>query len=238
MDWWQPEGGQTWQVQYTGDIDLEVDADIFNLDLFETTPEMIEYLHENGKKVICYLNAGALEDWRSDSSNFPDEIIGKQYQGWPDERWLDIRRMDLLTSLIGARLDLCAEKGFDGVDPDNIDGYTNNTGFPITYHDQLEYNRWLSDEAHSRDLAIGLKNDPDQIKELVTYFDWITTESCFEEGWCDQVEPFFQAFKPVFAIEYFDDSLRISDICDQPFAKTIKPVFKHLNLDAWRQTCP
>lgn len=40
-----------------------------------------------------------------------------------------------------ARLDLAVQKGCDGVEPDNVDGYQNNSGFPLTAQDQLAYNR-------------------------------------------------------------------------------------------------
>ncbi len=69
----------------------------------------------------------------------------------------------LLAPLMRARLDLCQAKGFDAVEPDNIDGYQvdGGTGFPLTAGDQLRYNRWIAAEAHCRGLSIGLKNDSD-----------------------------------------------------------------------------
>ncbi|MEA3325933.1 MAG: endo alpha-1,4 polygalactosaminidase [Chloroflexota bacterium] len=236
--WWTPKPGQLMQIQYAGEIDLTVQAEIFNLDLFETTPEEIQYLHSKGVQVICYLNAGAWENWRPDSNDFPKATIGKKYQAWPGEYWLDIRQIEALKPILTARLDLCAEKGFDGVDPDNLDGYMNQTGFPLTYEDQLNFNRWLAAEAHQRHLAIGLKNDPDQAINLVMDFDWITTESCFCEGWCEMIEPFIQAGKPVFAIEYTDEGAQFNKYCGTRLAKTINPILKHQALDAWRETCP
>jgi len=236
--WWTPKPGQLVQIQYAGEIDLTVQAEIFNLDLFETTPEDIQILHSRNIKVICYLNAGAWENWRPDSDDFPRAVIGKKYQGWPGEYWLDIRQIDVLKPILTARLDLCAEKGFDGVDPDNLDGYMNRTGFPLTYEDQLNFNRWLAAEAHQRHLAIGLKNDPDQADDLVMDFDWITTESCFFEGWCEMLEPFLQAGKPVFAIEYTDESNQFYEYCNTALGQVINPILKHRALDAWRETCP
>ena len=49
----------------------------------------------------------------------------------------------------GERLDLAAAKGCDAVDPDNVDGYANPTGFDLTGDDQLAFNRWLA-EGRSR----------------------------------------------------------------------------------------
>lgn len=236
--WWQPEPGLSWQIQYTGEADLSLNVDVYNLDLFETSAAEIEILHARSIRVICYLNAGAWEDWRPDSTDFPEAILGRDYTGWPGERWLDIRQMETLAPLMTARLDLCAAKGFDGVDPDNLDGYTNTTGFDLSYIDQLAYNRWLAEEAHVRGLGIGLKNDPDQIADLADGFDWATVESCFNEGWCAQVIPFIEAGKPVFAIEYTDNRMTLTDFCDQAADLSIDALLKHRQLDDWREACP
>jgi len=236
--WWTPQPGQTWQIQYVGEIITAIDVDIINLDLFETTPQDIQYWKNRGVRVICYLNAGAWEDWRSDHDAFPEGILGNEYEGWPGERWLDIRRIDLLAPIMIARLNLCAQKGFDGVDPDNIDGYMNETGFPLSADDQLTYNRWLAEQAHQCGLAIGLKNDPDQVQDLVDIFDWIITENCFYEEWCDLLIPFIQENKPVLDIEYTDNQIQLIDFCNQASALSIDAILKHLNLDAWQEACP
>lgn len=236
--WWTPEPGLSWQIQYTGEIDLDVEVAVYNLDLFETSVADIQYLHARGVKVMCYLNAGAWEDWRPDRDDFPEGVLGNDYTGWFGERWLDIRRIDLLAAVMTARLDLCAQKGFDGVDLDNLDGYQNQTGFPLTGEDQLAYNRWLAEEAHRRRLAVGLKNDPDQVRDLVGDFDWIITESCFAQGWCDRVMPFIENNKPVFAIEYAENGMTLEDFCDQAAALSIDAILKQRNLDAWSGTCP
>ena len=35
-------------------------------------------------------------------------------------------------------------------EPDNVDGFANGSGFPLTSSDQLAYNRFLATEAHAR----------------------------------------------------------------------------------------
>lgn len=225
-------------MQYVDEIELSVQADIFDLDLFETTTEQIAALHAQDAKVVCYLNAGAWENWRSDKDNYPSEVIGAAYEGWPGERWLDIRQIDALAPILRARLDLCAAKGFDGVDPDNLDGHTNTTGFPLTAADQLAFNRWLADEAHQRGLGIGLKNDPDQAETLVSEYDWATTESCLAEGWCDLLSPFIESGKPVLAIEYTDNDMQPSVFCPTANDLGLDAILKSRNLDAWREDCP
>jgi hypothetical protein len=73
--------------------------------------------------------------------------------------------------------DWCQSKGFDAVDPDNMDGYQNDSGFPeMSGTDQIKYNKMIADAAHSLGLAAGLKNDVDQIVELEASYDFFVNE--------------------------------------------------------------
>ncbi len=238
-DWWQPDLGAEWQWQLSDlPVDLSLAADVYDIDLFETDASTVAALHAQGRKVICYLSAGSWEDWRPDQDQFPPAVIGQNYAGWTGEKWLDIRQIDLLAPVMRSRLDQCRAKGFDGVEPDNVDGYANDTGFALSYADQLQYNRWLAQEAHQRGLSIGLKNDGDQVADLLADFDWALTEDCFQEGWCEQMQPFIQAGKPVFAAEYTDTGMTLDQFCSQAQAWGISAILKHRDLDAWRQACP
>ena len=213
---WQPPPGATWQWQLTGEtIDTSFDVAMYDLDLFDADPELVRSLHDQGRAVVCYLSAGSVEDWRPDAGDFPASVVGKAYEGWEGERWLDIRQIELLAPIMGQRLDSCKSKGFDAVEPDNIDAYTNDTGFPLTYEDQLNYNIWLAGEAHARGLSIGLKNTSEQAEELVTHFDWALTEGCFVQGWCQDMVLFVDAGKAVFAAEYTDVGADLDEICPE-----------------------
>lgn len=241
--WWQPGVNTSWQWQLTGSpIDQSFDVDAYDIDLFDNDASVVAALHAQGRKVICYVSVGSWEDWRPDQDQFPPSVLGNNYEGWPGEKWLDIRQIDVLAPIMRARLDQCRDKGFDGVEPDNIDGYTNNTGFPLTYQDQIDYNTWLANEAHARGLSIGLKNDSEQVGDLLPYFDWAMTEDCFADGdWCTDVEPFVAAGKAVFAAEY-TDRLTISEftnqVCPQASALGFSAILKDRDLDAWRRACP
>lgn len=224
----------TWQVQYTGELDTTVDVQVFNLDLFDVPAATIRALRERGTFVMCYFSAGSFEDWRPDAGQFPPEVLGNDMQGWPGEKWLDIRRLDVLGPIIKARLDLAVEKGCHGVDPDNVNGYQNETGFPLTGADQLVFNRFLATEAHRRGLVIGLKNDIEQAAELVGDFEWILNESCFTYQECEYLEPFKEAGKPVFVIEYDRPP---ETICPLATKWGYNTLIKHWELDAYRVDC-
>lgn len=237
--WWQPAPGITWQWQLDGEeVDTSVDVDMYDVDLFDTNSAVVDALHAQGRKVVCYLSAGSWENWRPDAGDFPEDVIGNDYDGWPGEKWLDIRQIEVLAPILRARLDLCAAKGFDGVEPDNIDGHTNDTGFPLTRADQIAFNIWLAEEAHSRGLSIGLKNTPQLVGELLPYFDWALTEDCFAEGWCAAMSPFIAAGKAVFAAEYTDSGIALQKACSQARALGFSLIYKRRQLDAWRQACP
>ena len=237
-DIWQPAPGTSWQWQLSGTFDDTIHAQVYDLDLFETSAQTVASLHAQNRRVICYLSAGSREDWRPDAGDFPEEINGRRYIGWPGERWLDIRRIDMLAPIMESRLDLCAAKGFDGVEADNLDGYQANTGFAITAADQLAYNAWLANAAHQRGLSIGLKNNPWQVDDLLPYFDFAITEDCFAQGWCQQMYPFIAAGKAVFAAEYTDTKTDLAEICPQARELQFSLILKQRRLDAWRAGCP
>ena len=207
---------------------------MFDVDLFETPKSVISTLHAKGSAVVCYMSAGSWENFRPDSDDFPSSVIGNT-NGWPGERWLDIRRIDILRPIMEARLDLCAANGYDGVEVDLIDGYTNNTGFPLTASDQLAYNRFLANAAHARGLSIGMKNDVEQVDDLVDLYDFAINEECAEFDECETLTPFIEAGKAVFHAEY---ALTTNQFCPTTTALGFSSMRKRLELGVWKQDCP
>ena len=236
-DWWRPRPGLTWQWQLTGKFDFDVKTDVIDIDL-HVDKSAVDYYHAQNTKVICYISVGSHENWRSDADQFPEEVIGKDYEGWSGEKWLDIRRIDLLAPIMRARLDECAAKGFNGVEPDNMEVYTNDTGFPLTYDDQLQYALWLADEAHQRGLAIGQKNASDQTGDLVDVYDFAITEDYFYYDEAKYMVPYIEAGKPVFAAEYTDLPGDFKEFCRQSQALGFSTILKNRNLGAWIEACP
>lgn len=105
----------------------------------------------------------------------------------------------------------------------NVDGYTQRSGFDLTASDQLTFNRMLARLAHERGLAVGLKNDLDQIPELVDSFDFAVNEQCAQYEECDALAPFVEQGKPVYHVEY---ELRVDEFCPPPpgFRSIRKPI--------------
>lgn len=230
---WQPCPGVAWQWQLSGRLDTSIDVPVYDIDGFDQSKATVTALHAKGRKVICYISTGAWEDFRPDAKKFPKSVLGKG-NGWKGERWLDIRRTDVLEPLMAARLDMCREKGFDAVEPDNMDGYRNDTGFPLKAADQLRYNRLIAKLSHDRGMAVGLKNDLDQIPALVSDFDFAVNEQCAQYDECDTLTPFIKANKAVFHVEY---DLPTSRFCPDSRRLKLSSLEKKYELGAWRKAC-
>ncbi|SHF87176.1 endo alpha-1,4 polygalactosaminidase [Streptoalloteichus hindustanus] len=229
--WWKPTPGLQWQYQLSSPVKLDVDVPVYDIDAFENSAEVVAALHAAGRRVIAYVDVGAAERYRPDYDAFPAEVLGRRVGGWPDERWLDIRRLDVLGPIMARRFDMCREKGFDAVEADMVEGYDHRTGFPLTAQDQLVYNRFIADLVHERGMAVGLKNDLPQIPELLPHFDFAVNERCVEyEEWAP-LQAFIAAGKPVFHVEY--------DLPLRRFARITAPlgfssIRKRVDLDARR----
>jgi hypothetical protein len=232
--WWRPSAHLSWQWQLSGTVDTSFAVQLYDVDLFDVPASLVAQLHASGRKVACYLDAGSWENWRPDASQYPATVLGKPLAGWTGERYVDIRRLDVLGPILTARVALCQSKRFDAVEFDNVDGYQNNTGFPLSGADQLRFNRWLAAQAHAHGLAVALKNDPDQVEALVGNFDWALVEQCFQYDECSAWRPFLAAGKPVMEVEY---SLAPSQFCPQARALGFNAMAKHLSLDAYRVAC-
>lgn len=225
--------GTNWQWQLSGKIDTAVNADVFDVDLFDAPLRTLNTLKAKGRRIICYFSAGSFEDWRPDAKSFADDLKGKKLSGW-NEKWLDIRQIGKLRYIMGRRMDLAKQKGCDAVEPDNIDGYTNKTGFRLTARDQLRYNKMLAIEAHKRGMAIGLKNDGEQARILEPWFDFAVVEQCFEYKFCDRYLSFIKAGKAVLGAEYNVPARRF---CPKANKLGMDFLYKKLELGPYRVSC-
>ena len=240
-NWYQPSVLITWQWQLQGAVNTSYNVDIYDIDLFDSSAALIQQLQQSGKKVICYFSAGSYEEWRSDADQFSADDLGNPLDGWAGERWLDIRS-DNIRTIMKNRLDLAVQKGCDGVEPDNMDGYSNNPGFAFTATDQLGFNRLIANEAHLRSLSIGLKNDLDQISELVDYYDFAVNEQCFEYQECSLLAPFINNGKAVLNTEYeqkyVNDVNERDALCVDSISRQFSTLVLPLALDdAFRFSC-
>lgn len=239
--WWQPAAGETFDIRLQspeGAINPRVQ--VIELDVHDADTSLVRELESVGVRTICYFSVGTWEEWRPDADQFPPAVIGNAWNEWPGERYLDTRAIDVLMPIFEHRLDLCVDKGFSGVDPDNIDSWWAETGFPLNQSDNTRLIDRLIDAAHERGLAIGQKNAPELAPAWADRFDFAMTEDCAADSWCDGMQPFLNLGRPVYAIEYTDRTThdRFQNVCEQDHPAGISFVYKHRELDAWSEFCP
>jgi len=263
-NWWQPTAEKRLSLHWVLGNPLNInnptqmglrdfagnplpEPDIYDIDGEFNTAETVRFLHNRGKKVICYFDAGVYETYRKDAYKFQaltPKIWGKDDQGWPGSSWLDIRRVSELEPIMKARMQMCKDKGFDAVEPDEINGWENDTGFPLTFNDQLIYNRALAQWAHELGLSILQKGDISQTRQLVDYFDFVLNEECFQYDECtkpydpvtgelvDGLQRYVERNKAVFIAEYRTfNSTRWAKICNESTAR-------RFNTTRWRLGLP
>jgi hypothetical protein len=265
---WLPRVNDTWQIVLSDPIRLPAtassitpDAEIFDIDLFENPKNTVDALHRLGKKAIAYFSAGSYEPGRPDSKDFKSSDLGKSMDGWPKEKWLDIRNENV-RSIMSKRIELAAQKGFDAIDPDNVDAYVsldrchlatrlcpsktiadnvpfkdNKNGLGLTKADSINFIHFLAAKARSLNLSIGLKNAGDIIPSVLSVVDFSINEQCVQYKEAGQFVAFIKAGKPVLHIEYPDEmkSKAIKELCaktgNAKDAAEFSTILKSMDLD-------
>jgi len=203
----------TGQNTYLGAGNPAMTPTVYDIDGFSNPATTVAQLHGlppvNGvsTKVICYVDVGTWENWRPDASQFPAALLGAS-NGWPGEKWLNISPdgpdYATLQTLMLARFRMCRDNGYDAVEPDNIDGSENTTGFTITTAENNAYDEWVANAVHSLGMTVAQKNYGDQSQTLAPYFDFAIDEQCYQYSECSSYAPYYSASppKPIFEAEY------------------------------------
>lgn len=162
---------------------------------------------------------------------------GQAVSGYPSEKYLNVDDPAVAT-VIRARIAMCAQKGFDAIEPDIDDSYTDTTGFTITESDELAYLAKLSDYAHSLGLAWGLKNGGDGgdpatfVPGMLPHVDFAVVEEPYFLETIADFEPLFdQAGKAMFVAEYTNDTTSASSFCPQALSDRTNAALFDVALD-------
>jgi Glycoside-hydrolase family GH114 len=144
---------------------------------------------------VCYVNAfqAQTEDASWWKTNHPDLLLHDAKGNLViDKDWNEIlldystaAKRAGLTTIAGGWIDQCAGKGFQGVEPDNLDSYTRSTGL-LTEAEAVAYATSLSTYAHGKGLAIAQKNDADlsTANAKKAGFDFAVAEECADYDEC------------------------------------------------------
>jgi len=227
---------ESWQIQLTGTPDMSFDVDRYELDLFALDEATVTSLHDAGRKLNCYVSVGTAEPWRSDFDELPEDAIGQPLANYPDERWLDVRA-EGVRSVMNQRLMLAAATGCDAVELANLSAHRADSGFPLSYMQELEYATWLIEQAHGRGMAAGVSASDDLLPALAPLADWGLTDECLASDSCLAFQPFSDLGKPVFMIEYGSEN-DAPALCAEAAQLGFSLVIKRRALDAFRVGCP
>ena len=223
-----------WYWQLSGRVNTSQSAPIYDIDMEGASASLISQLKSAGHTVVCYIDAGGWEPYRSDASQFPKSVIGNKESGW-NEYYLDIRS-SIVRTLMGKRMDAAKAKGCDAIEPDVVDTYTAKTGFLLTRKDELDYLHFWAEWVHHRGMKVALKNDAELVASISPQFDFAIAEQCFDYQECTSYAPFIKQGKAVLVAEYKAFS---QNLCKMASNQKLSLAFFNLDLDGKKyQPCP
>jgi hypothetical protein len=191
---WDWQIGRVTPLQRTG----RKAVDIYDIDGFLTTRAQVTAIKTSWQastlkhpRTVCYLDL-AWEDYRPDASPggrlayFPAATLGSVYYGYPEERWVDFRQLDALKPMLRERISMCARKGFDAVELDDIDSFDppSTTGFNLTPGDAENFLAYAFNEIHAYGMTGLWKNSPYLSWWGRQYADGAVVEECYLNHAC------------------------------------------------------
>jgi hypothetical protein len=240
-----------WQIGATSEsaIRTPTGAVMMDLDGFTTSAAEVAKLKAQGVYTVCYIDAGSWEPGRPDSAAYPSYLkiyFDSQWNEW----FLDVTDVfqpnSVLAQLLKARLQMCKDKGFDALEPDNLQN-DENAGGKITLKQQLDFNGWIADAAHSVGLAVLQKNGPDKVlmtttsgQKMVDKFDGILNEECAAFSECGGLQEYVKRGKIAVDVEYKASHLNCAVASQYGFNMMLKDLSLVGAGDKGyiRQTCP
>jgi hypothetical protein len=169
-----------------------------------------------GRYNICYLNAfqaqpGELAWWRRTHRNLllhdstGHEVVD---HGW-NEVLLDVgttAKRRALAAIIGGWIDRCGRRGFQAIEPDNLDSWTRSKHL-LTANDAVAFAAALTARAHRDGLLVAQKNAAGLARRrAATGFDFAIAEECQVYRECRSYTRVYA--RRVIEIEYTDNGRR------------------------------
>jgi hypothetical protein len=200
----------------------------------------------SGKYNICYVNAfqtqpGEASFW---TGQHPDLLLKNSNgsyvtdPGWPGEYLIDTstaaKRASLAT-IVGGWIDGCQTKGFQAVEPDNLDSWT-RSGSKLTKANNVAFATLLAQRAHADGLAIAQKNTADlgSSAKASIGFDFAIAEECQQYTECGSYTSLYG--NNVIEIEYTDNPKSAYTTACAAQGKTISVILRDRDVVAKGQS--
>ncbi|MGW2326316.1 endo alpha-1,4 polygalactosaminidase [Streptomyces sp. NPDC001700] len=203
-----PPKGADWDYQIGGAYEPPQGVEIVARDRADTPAP--------GVYNVCYVNAFQTQP----GEKWPSRLLLHDAKGevvedpdWDGESVLDITtaaKREEAAKRVGAWFEECADKGYDAVEPDNLDTFTRWPDL-LTADQATAYVSLLSRRAHELGLAIAQKNTgPLAPRRARTGLDFAVVEEC---GRYDECEAFAKPYRDrVVVVEYEDKGM--AKACD------------------------
>ncbi len=262
--WWTPSlGNQPWQWELSHPLRLSNARDmgtddklpngthapdpvIYDIDGIINPKSTVAALHAQGKHVVCYIEVGAAGNYYSAadeglSTTYYDQlrsagVFGRKVPGYP-EYYLNIRSpatVSVIESMIAKQ---CAAKGFDAVETDIDDEYTDNSGFALTKGVEEQYMTTLAIYMHGLGLGWWIKNPDDTgdgyASDMYPLADAVLTEQCNQYATCGLLSAYL-GHKAVFDAEYH---LKTSSFCSTDDRRGFNGAKFNVGLTGIRKPC-
>lgn len=209
---------------------------LLDIDGFNIEAQTVKKLKEQGIYMVCYLNVGSYEPWRSDSKEYSKDLFLQDDPDWPGEVFLNVKEAfepnSELAKILRKRIQMCKDKGFDAIEPDNLQNHENTSG-TLTEQDQVNFNTWFADQVHEAGMAVFQKNGPDLVmlkdsqgRRMVDVFDGILNESCAKYDECAALAEYVKRGKLALDVEYEESLLK----CDLAKKYGFNMMYKDRNL--------
>jgi hypothetical protein len=240
-DWELPTANAKFDYQIGGDYPLPAGVRVVSRDWFIGEAPDTAY-------GICYVNAFQTQadedgvDRPDEQSNWPQDLVLTELgddPNWGGEYLIDIstaEKREEAAAWVKPMLETCAEKGFKGVEFDNLDSWTRFDGTPIADEVPFEkaeavaYATLLVADAHALGLAAAQKNTTDlsrsEAREQIG-FDFAIAEECGRYKECQRYRANYGNL--VFVIEYRKKDFK-KDCKKKKLRKKLSIVLRDVNV--------
>nr|GAT51630.1 predicted protein [Mycena chlorophos] len=196
----------------SGDFDYQIGGSFTPVSSVTTVSRDNSDEPAEGLYNICYVNAFQAQEEDSNwwLQNAPQLLLQENGQPVKDPDWdeyifnttTDANRQ-ALAAILEPTIQTCATKGFNAIEPDNLDTYTRFSS--LTKADNLAFARILSDYAHSLGLAFAQKNTAGlkAADKTTGGFDFAIAEECQVYSECDEYSNLYGNY--MIEIEYKSD---------------------------------
>ncbi len=269
--WWQPPADANWMWEigtplvtadanlmgigvtaYNGDTAPSDNPTIYDIDGIENTAATVAALHAAGDHAICYIEVGTAGNYYTAAqegiaTTYYAQLqaagdLGGSLSGYP-ESFININAASAVSIIESMINQQCAQKGFDAVETDLDETFSNNEGstpFTITQANEEAYLTTLADYMHSIKLGWIAKNLDDTgiasfVSDMEPLSQGIISEQCNQYSSCSLLSPYEKADKWIGNAEYAPETQ--AEFCASDNAANINGVLFNVNLDGGRQPC-